>query len=103
VLRARSAERSANLIAVVPRSRYTVGMKTAVSLPDGVFKDADRLARKLGKSRSQLYGDALAEYLARHGADSVTEAMDRVVAQVGAPQDELGRAAARRVLGRSEW
>lgn len=78
-------------------------MKTAVSLPDGVFRDADRLARKLGKSRSQLYGEALAEYLARHGVDAVTEAMDRVVAEVREPRDELRRAAVRRTLGRSEW
>lgn len=78
-------------------------MKTAVSLPDGVFKDADRLARKLGKSRSQLYSDALTEYLARHGVDAVTEAMNQVVAEVDEPQDELVRAAVRRTLGRSEW
>ena len=78
-------------------------MKTAVSLPDRVFKDADRLARKLGKSRSQLYGDALSEYLFRHGTDSVTAAMDDVLAEIGEPRDEFRRATVRRILERSEW
>jgi predicted transcriptional regulator len=78
-------------------------MKTAVSLPDDVFRNADRLARKLGKSRSQLYGEALIEYRSRHSADSVTEAMDRALAEFGNAHDEFSRAAARRVLGRTEW
>jgi len=58
-------------------------MKTAVSLPDDVFQAAERHARKTRKSRSQLYAEALVEYLARHGDDAVTEAMNRVVEQLG--------------------
>lgn len=38
-------------------------MKTAISVPDGLFERADRLAHRLGKSRSQVYREALAEYL----------------------------------------
>ena len=78
-------------------------MKTAVSIPDGVFAEADRLARRLKKSRSEVYGLALAEYLARHAPDRVTEAMDRVCAVVGAETDPFAVAAARRTLERSEW
>ena len=53
-------------------------MKTAISLPDRVFREADRHARRTGKSRSQLYAEALAEYLARHAPDAVTDAMNQV-------------------------
>ena len=53
-------------------------MKTAVSLPDPLFEAADRLAQKLGISRSQLYQRALADYLNSHGRDAVTEALDLV-------------------------
>lgn len=77
-------------------------MKTAVSLPDRVFGEAERLARRMKKSRSQLYRDALAEYLARHDRDAITNAMNRVVDRVGAP-DSFSAAAARRVLERVEW
>ena len=57
-------------------------MKTAVSLPDSVFRAAERHAHRARKSRSQLYAEALAEYLARHAPDEVTEAMNKVVAQL---------------------
>jgi len=82
---------------------YTCGMKTAVSLPDEVFRDAERHARRTRKSRSQLYAEALAEYLARHAPDEVTEAMNKVVDQVRQPTDPFVSTAARRILERSEW
>jgi len=78
-------------------------MKTAVSIPDDVFKQAERLARRTETSRSQLYARALAEYLARHAPDQVTEAMDQVCAEFGFEPDEFTVAASRRILERSEW
>ena len=82
---------------------YTNGMKTAVSVPDEVFKSAERLARQSKKSRSQLFSDALREYVARHAPDEVTEAMDRVCKDVGRSTDEFVSSAARRILEKSEW
>lgn len=78
-------------------------MKTAISLPDDVFRAADQQAKRMGKSRSQLYAEALSEYLARHAPDEVTEAMNRVADQIPAPTDPFVKAAARRALERSEW
>jgi predicted transcriptional regulator len=78
-------------------------MKTAISIPDEVFEGAERLARRTRRSRSRLYGDALKEYLARHAPDEVTEAMNRVCAEVGEAKDPFVSAAARRILERSEW
>jgi predicted transcriptional regulator len=78
-------------------------MKTAVSLPDPVFRDAERLAKHLKKSRSQLYCEALVEYVARRAPDGVTEAYDRVAEAVDTrPKPALARAA-HRLLKRSEW
>ena len=92
---------------VLPQARpagYTIGMKTAVSLPDDLFRAAERHAERSGKSRSQLYAEALAEYLARHAPEEVTEAMNRVVERLGEPgPDPFPTAAARRVFGRTEW
>jgi predicted transcriptional regulator len=85
------------------RCGYTAGMKTAVSIPEDVFKGAERLARETKRSRSRLFSDALKEYLARHTPDSVTETMNKACAELGAAKDEFVSSAARRVLERSEW
>src|SRR5207245_3739515 len=58
------------------RSGYTSGMKTAVSLPDDVFDQAERLARRLRKSRSALYREAIAEYVARHEPEALPAKRD---------------------------
>ena len=47
-------------------------MKTAISLPDDLFRMAEAAARKLKMSRSQLYAAALAEFLERRRASKIT-------------------------------
>jgi metal-responsive CopG/Arc/MetJ family transcriptional regulator len=78
-------------------------MKTAVSLPDALFRAADRHAKRARKSRSQLYAEALAEYLSRHSPDEITEAMNRVVDQFPNERDPFVQVAARSALARIEW
>ena len=78
-------------------------MKTAISIPDTVYEHAEQLARRLGKSRSQLYSEAVAEYVARHEPDAMTEAMNRVCAEVDTHPDPTWSAVAHRVLERNEW
>jgi predicted transcriptional regulator len=78
-------------------------MKTAISLPDDVFDQAERLARRLRKSRSELYREAVAEYVARHEPEAITEAMNRVADQVDTRPDAFSAEAGRRVVERTEW
>ena len=78
-------------------------MKTAVSIPNELFRKAERLAKQAKKSRSQLFQEALADYVARHAPDEVTDAMNRVCAELGDTTDEFVSAAGRRVLRRVEW
>ena len=78
-------------------------MKTAVSIPDQVFRDAEELVVREGGSRSGLYSRALTEYVARHAPDLVTEAMDSTLAELDTSADPFVAAAARRVLERSDW
>ena len=78
-------------------------MKTAVSIPDDVFKGAERLAKRTKKSRSQLYSDAVREYVLRHSPDEVTEAMNQICDALESTKDEFVSTAARRILRRSEW
>ena len=53
-------------------------MKTAISLPDPLFEAAEQLARQLGKSRSQLYADALREYLERRRDEDITRRLNEI-------------------------
>jgi metal-responsive CopG/Arc/MetJ family transcriptional regulator len=79
-------------------------MKTAVSVPDDLFDQVDRLARRSHRSRSEVYSAALREYVARHAPDEIRDALDRVVAEAGETGTELfSAAAATRTLGTSEW
>ncbi len=90
-------------LAAAHQDGYTRGMKTAISLPDAVFEAAERHARRTRKSRSQLYADALVEYLDRHAPDEVTDAMDQAVARLDERPDPFVLATAQSVLARSEW
>lgn len=82
---------------------YTQGMKTAVSIPDEIFEKVERLARRVRRSRSEVFSAALKEYVARHAPDEVTEAMDRVCEGINDQEDAFVSLAARRVLERTEW
>ncbi len=78
-------------------------MKTAISIPNDVFDAAEQLAHRLQKSRSQLYSAAVAEYVARHATDEVTEAMNRALDEIDEAPDPFVAAAAQRILARTEW
>lgn len=78
-------------------------MRITVSVPEPIFTSAERLARRLGKTRSALYAEAVREYVAHRLPDAMTEAMDRVCAEVERRPDRFASAAARRALERSEW
>ena len=78
-------------------------MKTAISIPDKIFRDAERLSRKLKKSRSQVYAEAVTEYIARHDPEAVTEAMNRVCGEIGDYLDPAISVAALRTLRDIEW
>ena len=80
-------------------------MKTAISIPDAMFEAVERLARRMGISRSQLFQQAVQRYLEEQRKAGVTEALDRVYAASSAASrldpvlDRLQQAS----LEREEW
>ena len=57
---------------------YTNGMKTAISLPDTLFSEADTAAKRMGIPRSQLFSQALEEYLEKHKSENITDSYNRL-------------------------
>jgi predicted transcriptional regulator len=53
-------------------------MKTAISIPDDAFQAADRVAKRLALSRSELYSRAVAQFVREHTTDGVTAALDHL-------------------------
>ena len=63
-------------------------MKTAISLPDKIYFEAEETARNLGISRSALYLNALTEYLKRNNRKNITRKLNEVYADVEAYGDD---------------
>jgi metal-responsive CopG/Arc/MetJ family transcriptional regulator len=78
-------------------------MKTAISLPDDLFESADALAQRLGVSRSELYATAVAEFLAKHQDQHITERLDQVYARQSSRLERPLRRAQARSSRTSEW
>ena len=78
-------------------------MKVAVSIPDPVFDEAERLAERLKTTRSELYARALAAFVGTHAPDRVTASMNAVIDAIGTEPDPFPKEAARRVFDHVEW
>jgi predicted transcriptional regulator len=57
-----------------------ISMKTAISLPDALYEEAERTAEELGIPRSQLFAKALEEFIAFHKRENITEKLNRIYA-----------------------
>ncbi len=68
-------------------------MKVAVSIPDPIFEAAEQLAKQRDVPRSQVFAEALAEYLELRNSESVTALLDKIYAhEPSALEPELTRA-----------
>ena len=78
-------------------------MKTAVSIPDRVFRAAEKAAKRLGLSRSELYARAVQEYVEKLRRTDVTERLDAIYGHEESRVSEpLARAQAS-AIGREDW
>ena len=70
-------------------------MKTAISLPDELFKEAERYAEKHGLSRSELIANALRDFMKSRSDEEIIAAFNEVY------KDETN--AVDPVLDRLQW
>ena len=68
---------------------YTMGVKTAISIPDAVFRSAEQFARMSKMSRSQLFTNAVAEYVDKHRHRGITESLNEVYGKTPSKMDSV--------------
>jgi hypothetical protein len=80
-------------------------MKTAISIPDEVFEQAERAAKRLGMSRSELFTRAAIEFLKANPADDLKASYDAAFAdpETDGKLAAHRRRAARAMLRKVEW
>lgn len=78
-------------------------MKTAIYMPDDIFSTAEKIARRLKISRSELYARAVKEYIAELEFESTTEKLNTIYAQEDSRLDDGWRQLQKRELQGEEW
>jgi metal-responsive CopG/Arc/MetJ family transcriptional regulator len=66
-----------------------VPMKTAISLPDSIFEEAESLAKQLGVSRSELYTNALKAYLKTYNRDLILSKLNQIYSEESSKLDPV--------------
>jgi metal-responsive CopG/Arc/MetJ family transcriptional regulator len=64
-------------------------MKTAISLPDPVFEEAESLAKQLGVSRSELYTKALKAYLQKYNHNQILNKLNEIYSEESSEPDPV--------------
>jgi metal-responsive CopG/Arc/MetJ family transcriptional regulator len=80
-----------------------ISMKTAISLPDSVFTEAEALAQQLGISRSELYSKALQSYLCKYNRQQILSQLNKVYSDESSDLDPLIATMQFMSLPREEW
>jgi metal-responsive CopG/Arc/MetJ family transcriptional regulator len=78
-------------------------MKTAISVRDPLFKRADKFAKKEKISRSQLFSNAVEEYMNKHEADDLAANLNAVYSQEDSSVDPVLFKMALTSLPKEEW
>lgn len=80
-------------------------MRTTISLPDALYHRVERVAQRLGRTRSGLCAEALQTYLdATEEGDEVTAALDELYADAASAMSRApGAAVGRRLIDRGQW
>jgi metal-responsive CopG/Arc/MetJ family transcriptional regulator len=78
-------------------------MKTAVSIKDTIFQNAENYSKRVKISRSQLYSDALEEYLANRNDDDLIARINAVCEEVDTSIDPHWKKVQSKIIDREKW
>lgn len=75
-------------------------MKTAISIPDDLFKAVEALAEELHLSRSHVFADAVRDYVEKRSNEKILEALNKVYSEVETEQETKLRKLSKERYGR---
>ena len=75
---ANAYKRPTNLVLGEFNHGYTNHMKTAISIPNDIFEAAEETAKRLGVSRSELYSNAVKDYIDLYVAEHITDSLNKI-------------------------
>jgi metal-responsive CopG/Arc/MetJ family transcriptional regulator len=78
-------------------------MKTAISIPDSLFEQAEVAAKELSISRSEFYARAVEAFLRAREQSDVTESLNRVYSTESSELDEAWAETQFNSIPREEW
>lgn len=78
-------------------------MKTAISLPNELFRKAEAMAKKLRISRSKLYALALTAFLAQNNCQFIPEQLNQVYSPTRAEVNPIARNVQLDLLKPVDW
>ncbi len=78
-------------------------MKTAVSIPDAIYRAAEKFAKKNRLSRSKLYARALAEFLKKARGRATTERLNEIADRIDTSLDPVVAKLQSQALDREDW
>ena len=78
-------------------------MKVAVSIPDPLFDEAERVSQRLRIPRSQLYSRALQAFVQQHSGEEITARMDAALERIGASKEPGWEDLGLEIIRREKW
>ena len=78
-------------------------MKTAISIPDPIFQQAEKTARQLKITRSELYAKAVVAFVEQHHAQGVTEKLNEIYQTENSALDSEFALAQTAMLDAEDW
>jgi len=83
-------------------------MKIAISIPEGIFREVKKAAEEQKRSRSEIFVEAVREYLTKLESRRIFDSLNEVYASPETEEERHGRAAdlnlyKRTVVKREKW
>lgn len=78
-------------------------MKTAISIEDDIFNEAEQTAKEMGLSRSRFYSKAILEFIQNHKYDAVTDTYNEIYSSTSHHKDIEIEQANFDLFNREEW
>jgi len=86
---------------------YTYFMKTAISVPDAIFNEVDKVAKESHSSRSEVFVTAVREYLEKRKSRKLLDDLNNALAVAETEEEYAGRQKIKkqyaRVVRKERW